>query len=369
MALKKTGLRTGITTGASAAAAARAALLKLYKGVESENVTICNPQGISISVPIARLEDTDGGVRAVVIKDGGDDPDVTHGLEIIADVQPSPSGIVIKGGPGVGTVTRPGLSVAVGEPAINPVPREMIMSAVSPLVLPGQGISVIISVPGGEEVARRTLNPRLGIVGGISILGTSGIVRPMSEEAFKDSLVPLIDMALAHGHKRVVLTPGRLGSRKAVEGYGFPEHAVLEMSNFVGFMLEQCADRGITDVILWGHHGKLVKVAAGIFHTHSRLADGRRETLAAHAALLGASQELVGVILEATTLESVVGVLQQHGLGDIFHHLARRASTRAEEFVHHRLRVGTVMLAMDGRVLGIDDSARDIGREIGCSGL
>ena len=358
-------LRSGVTTGASAAAAARAAALLLLRGEANTTIQVVNPEGLPIEVPIAGLQDTGGTARAVVIKDGGDDPDVTHGLEIVVEATCGQDGVLILGGPGVGVVTRLGLQVAVGEPAINPVPRKMIIDAVADLLNPGRGLVLIVSVPRGEEVASRTLNPRLGITGGISILGTTGIVRPMSEEAFKKSLEPLVDMAVAAGHRRVVLTPGRMGLRQAIDRYGFCREAVVEMSNFVGYMLDVCADRGLEAVLLWGHHGKLVKVAAGIFHTHSRMADGRLETIAAHAGASGAPARLVRNILEAKTAEEALGLLKESGLTGVMDLIAAKASARAQEYTCGRLKVGTALLGLDGTILGLDRTALSIGREMG----
>jgi len=363
--LVKSKLRSGISTGASAAVAARAAALLLFHGESRERVVIENPLGQSIEAPVAGLVKNGGSARAVVIKDGGDDPDVTHGLEIVVEASCAAEGISIRGGPGVGVVTRPGLQVAVGEPAINPVPRKMIAGAVADLIPPGKGLVLVVSVPRGEEVASRTLNPRLGIVGGISILGTTGIVRPMSEEAFKKSLEPLVDMAVAAGHRKVVLTPGRMGVRLAVEKHGFPADAVVEMSNFVGYMLDVCADRGLEAVLLWGHHGKLVKIAAGIFHTHSRVADGRLETIAAHAGAAGAPAGLIEKILASPTAEEALGLLLENGLGAVLETIAARASARAEEYTRGRLKAGTVLLGLNGSILGFDGTALAIGREMG----
>ena len=264
----------------------------------------------------------------------------------------------------MGTVTRPGLQIPVGSPAINPVPEWMIKTAVSE-VLPGNtGCMVTISVPGGEKAAGRTLNPRMGIVGGISILGTTGIVRPMSEDAFKDSLAPLIDLSLAAGYQSVLLTPGRLGYRWALE-YGLPEKAVVEMSNFVGFMLQACAAKGIKKVLLWGHHGKLVKVAAGIFHTHSRVADARGETMAALAASRGGDRETVQSLLACNTTEAMVEILREKELPEVLQLAAQRASVRAAEYVGGKLIVGTALLSMTGKLLAADQQARAIGSELG----
>lgn len=362
-------LRCGVTTGASAAAAARAAALLLFSGEVHQRITVVNPYGEEISVPVKTAGLTGQGARAVVVKDGGDDPDVTSGLEIVAELLPSAEGFVIRGGAGVGTVTMPGLSVQVGEPAINPVPARMIKEAVAPLVPPGTGVTVVISVPGGEEAARRTLNGRLGITGGISILGTTGIVRPMSLEALRDSLAPFVRKAAAVGVKQVVLTPGGAGYRQAVEVYGFHPDAVIEMSNFVGFMLECCAESGIDSVILWGHAGKIVKVAGGIFNTHSRVADGRREILAAYAALHGAKKELIAGILNINTLEGAVRLIADSGLGGVFDHIAASAGRRASEHVWGKIRAGAVITARDGSILGIDREAGELGRSMGCKKL
>ncbi|MFZ5647321.1 MAG: cobalt-precorrin-5B (C(1))-methyltransferase CbiD [Bacillota bacterium] len=366
---EKKELRCGVTTGASAAAAARAAALLLFLGEQHSEVNILNPQGISIIVPLKNVAYIEGGARGVVVKDGGDDPDVTNGLDIIADVRLTVDGLCIKGGVGVGTVTMPGLPVPVGEPAINPVPLAMIREAVSDLVPPGHGLEITISVPGGEQAAKRTLNQRLGITGGISILGTTGIVRPMSEEALKDSLVPFVKKASAMGFRRVVLTPGGMGLRQAVDIYGFKPDSVIEMSNYVGFMLEKCADEGMESVILWGHIGKVGKVAGGIFNTHSRVADGRREILASYAALCGAKKELIAEILNINTLEGALNHIEESGLNEVFDIIAERASLRAAQHVWEKMRVGTVLTARDGRILGIDRNAGDLGRLMGCTRL
>lgn len=329
-------------------------------------VEVANPRGDIIKVPVKKAEYAGEGARAVVVKDGGDDPDVTNGLDIVARVAAAPSGVTIKGGDGVGVVTAPGLPVPVGEPAINPVPAKMIRDAVSGLAPAGAGVEITISVPGGSRAASRTLNGRLGITGGISILGTSGIVRPMSEEALKDSLVPFIKKAVALGHKRVVLTPGGLGYRQAVDEYGFEGDCVIEMSNYIGFMLEKCAGEGIESVILWGHVGKMVKVAGGIFNTHSRVADGRREILAAYAALQGAKKELIDQILNINTLEGAILLLDRRDMPGLFDTIAERASQKAAAYVWRELRVGTVITAREGRILGHDRSAAELGRLMGC---
>ncbi|MEW6696669.1 MAG: cobalt-precorrin-5B (C(1))-methyltransferase CbiD [Bacillota bacterium] len=360
----KRELRNGYTTGSCAAAAAKAAVLALVQGTVAENVSIALPGGGRLTLGVAWVEAGEGCCRAAVVKDAGDDPDVTHGLAIVAEVSLQGGEICITGGPGVGLVTKPGLAVPVGQCAINPVPRQMIEQEVCEVLGPGRGARVVISAPGGQEVAVQTMNPRLGIVGGISILGTGGIVRPMSEEAYRRSLVPQIDQALALGYRTLVLTPGRLGVKKAEE-LGLPPEAVIETSNFIGTMLEECAKRPVEAVLLLGHLGKLVKVAAGIFHTLGKLADGRRETIAAYAALEGAPRQIIEELMGMNTAEEAVQILQGCGLARVFHRLADAASRRAAGYVREQLRVGTLMYALNGEVVGYDEGARQIGGELG----
>lgn len=331
----------------------------MLRGEERKRVSVALPSGERVSLSIAQLEMREGRARACVVKDAGDDPDVTHGALICAEVRRrSGSEVVIRGGEGVGVVTKPGLAVPVGEAAINPVPREMIRRAVAE-AMPEGGVEVVVEVPRGEELARRTMNPKLGILGGISILGTSGRVEPWSESAFRRSLVPQIDVALAAGFTEVVLTPGRIGEKSAVRR-GVPGDAVVQCGNYVGYMLEQCAEKGIGGVLLFGHVGKLVKVAAGIFHTHSRVADARLETLAAYAAEEGAPRELVARVLRSATAEEAVAVLLSGGFAGVLNRIAERASLRARERVEGKLKTGTILINLKGEVIGSDAGARRI---------
>jgi len=358
--------REGYTTGSCAAGAAKVACLLLQGGILPKQVEIPLPNSARLTMPIHG-----GGLdctvaNASIIKDGGDDADITHGLEIKAVARfLSPLGDVqIHGGRGVGTVTKKGLAIKVGESAINPVPRRMILEAVRE-VFPESEIEIIIEVPHGETAALRTLNPRLGIVGGISILGTSGIVRPMSEEAFKTSILPELDQAVAYGFKTIVLTPGHYGFRVATERFKIPAEAVIEMSNFVGFLLEEAAYRGIEQVILLGHVGKLIKVAGGIFHTHNRVADARMEILLAHAALAGINLDTLTRLADFPTTEGAALELLRLGEKDLFHHLAHLASERAQAFTFGRLSVGTVMTLLSGQPVGWDLKAQKIMEEQG----
>lgn len=363
-------MKRGYTTGMCAAAAAKAATLLLFGGGPLTSVAVTTPTGIALDLPVARQESGDGYALCGVLKDGGDDPDVTHGLVICAVARPSDRpGVVLRGGMGVGVVTKPGLSIPVGDAAINPVPRAVITREVEAVLPPGRGVEVTIEVPEGERVALRTLNPKMGVVGGISILGTSGIVEPMSEEAFKNSLVPQLSVARAKGFDIAVLVPGRKGERAAVDRYGFPPDAVVQMGNFVGFMLNESRRAGMRGVVLMGHHGKLVKVAAGVFHTHSKVADARLETIAAQAALLGAGREAIAAVMAGGSAEETLGVLRAFGLVGVFPLLAERASRRAREYLERcgdgEMAVGTALLSLEGELLGADETATALARELG----
>ena len=348
-------LRAGYTTGTCAAAAASAAVQLLYNRLNRPAVEVDTPAGVRLTLPLALQEAGEGWARAGVRKDAGDDPDVTHGIVVVALAKPLAAGeICLDGGEGVGRVTKPGLSVSVGQAAINPVPRCQIMAAIQAVLCPSEGVVVTISVPGGEELAKRTLNPELGIIGGISILGTTGIVEPMSADACKRSLVPQIDVALAAGCRRLVLTPGKMGKRNVLSRLPVQPEAVVTMSNFVGTMLEACVAKGIKEVLLFGHIGKLVKVAAGIFDTHSKIADARRETLVAHGALAGLPLASLQALMAHNTADESAGYLISQGYDQVLTAVAEAAARRTEAMVKGKLRAGCVMLNLAGEILAAD---------------
>lgn len=358
-------LRSGFTTGTCAAAAAKAAILAYYQQ-KPAIVEVFSPQGQSLLVPVASSEATETGGIATVIKDAGDDPDITHGAAIVAEVEFTDGpAILLKAGSGVGRVTKPGLAIPVGEPAINPGPRKMILQAVRENIPENTGAVVTISVPDGQKLAKRTLNSTLGIVGGLSIIGTTGVVHPMSEEAFKNSLTPQISITRALGYQELVLTPGKIGQDIAVNKFSLPAEAVVQTSNFIGHMLESAVEQGIKKVLLFGHLGKLVKVAAGIFHTHNRMADARMETLAAYLGAAGAPAAVLREILACTTTEAAMPLIERYGLTGVYHTLARRASIRAARYVFEDLNVGTAIVTLKGEMLGYDDAACEIGGALG----
>lgn len=362
--LLKEKMRSGITTGTCAAAATKAAILA-WCGQQSDCVEVLSPQGKVIRVPVAASTATAVGGSASVIKDAGDDPDITNGAEIRADVSIIEEAcLAIKAGAGVGTVTKPGLSVPVGEPAINPGPRQMIMQAAQDVLPAGKGAVITISIPAGELLAQKTLNPVLGITGGLSVIGTTGIVEPMSEEAFKNSLSPQISVIKALGYDSIVFAPGKIGQSIAVR-CGIPAAAIAQTSNFIGYMLESAVEYGMREVLIFGHLGKVAKIAAGIFHTHNRIADARLETIAAYLAAAGAPQQAVINILDCTTTEAAMEIIKEYRLTAVYRTLAQRASIRAQRYTFGELTVGTAIVTLQGEILGMDDNACKIGEKLG----
>lgn len=282
-------IREGITTGTCAAAAAKAAARALFDGETPRAVDIRLPAGKLVTVGIASGAVRDERAWATVIKYSGADRDITDGAEITATVRRMQAGgITIKGGRGVGIVTLPGLQVPVGQHTINPVPRRMIEQAAADLLPEQEGLEIVVSVPRGEELARRTFNPRLGIIGGISILGTTGIVRPMCKEALICSLMPAMEVAKANGVKAVYLTPGNIGRQAVLKRFEPPPLAVLEISNYPGIMLERAAKLKFDRIILAGHPGKLAKLAAGYFCTDSAVSPSAVKTIMDIAGKTGA---------------------------------------------------------------------------------
>ncbi len=353
------GLKRGYTTGSCAAAAAKAAGLMLLRGKTVETVDIVTPGGVTLKLKVSDQRYNKKTASCGVVKDSGDDPDVTQGTKVYAQVSAMGAAgqVVIKGGEGVGVVTKPGLQVEVGEPAINPVPRRMIREAITQVWPQDKGIEVIISVPQGEKLAQRTFNPRLGIVGGISILGTTGIVEPRSVDAYRVSLALALDMALAAGINKPVLVPGNLGEGFARQKYTLLPEEVVHMGNQVGFMLDECMKREIEQVILLGHIGKLVKVAAGIFDTRSCVADKRLETIAGYAERCGADAEIVNKLRELPLAEAGIPLLRQAGLMRVFEVIAQAVSQQAIKHVAGKLKVGCQLYSLAGELLGQDKVA------------
>ena len=343
-------LRGGYTMGACAAAGVKAALIFMTTGANVDGVEIIALDGTPLKIPIKNVEKISGGVRVEVIKFSGDDPDITNGASVFTTVRKIFGGeIIFKAGIGVGKITKAGLQLPVGEPAINPGPRRLIQNVAAEFEI--GGLEVEISIPDGVELAKKTLNPILGVEGGLSIIGSTGVLRPMSEEAFKNSLVPQIDVAKAAGFDELIFVPGKIGETIAKK-LGFPDGAIIQTSNFIGFMLEAAAERDIKKIILCGHLGKLIKVAAGIFHTHNRVADARSETLAAYSAAEGLKSSEVQKILDANTTEDAAQIISANGLERVYKKIAARASRRAERYVFGKFKVNTILVDYAGNILG-----------------
>ena len=313
-------LRTGVTTGLCAAAAAKAAAIMLLSSRRVSHVEITAKGSVSIKLGVTDTMQEGNLVKCAVQKDAGDDPDVTHGVKVYAAVsRTDANGIEIEGGEGVGRVTKPGLKVPVGKAAINPMPMRMIQSAIGEvcgLYAYRGGIKAVISIPGGAEIAEKTMNKRLGVIGGLSILGTTGIVEPMSSKAIIDTIKAEIDVYTASGKRELFITPGNYGRDFAEKALGLNIREAIKCSNFIGETLDYACIKGIEHIKLIGHAGKLVKLAGGIMNTHSGIADCRMEIIAAHCALAGAKTETIRQIMACVTTEGAIDIMSRLGINE-----------------------------------------------------
>ena len=314
-------MRKGFTTGSCAAAAAKAAAYMLLTGIKKEKISIETPAGVMFDAEILDIEMEENRVSCSVMKDGGDDPDVTTGSHVVAEVSvlevlPSLK-IEIDGGAGVGRVTLPGLDQPVGNAAINHVPREMIEKEVTEVcsLLDFMGcLKIIISVPEGEELAKKTFNPRLGIVGGISILGTTGIVEPMSARALIDTIEVELKQKKALGMKHAIVSPGNYGLKFMEENLHYDLNQSVKCSNFIGETVDKACNLGFQTFLITGHIGKLIKVAGGIMNTHSHEADARMEILTGCAIRAGADTDTARRILECMNTEEALSIIEKKGI-------------------------------------------------------
>lgn len=356
------GMRRGFTTGSAATAALKAALLLLMRGEEQTEVEITLPDGDqSLLLPVQNVRLTDVGAYAQVVKDGGDDPDATHAATIWATVTPLPDSrlpMTFHAGEGVGTVTAPGIRVPVGEPAINPVPREMMRRAAHE-VAGHEAFAVTVGCVNGEAIARKTFNPRLGIVGGISILGTTGIVEPMSLEAYMASVEVYVRVAVHARPEAVVLTPGKLGRDYAREALKIPPQAVVQMSNFVGAALDALQNaleetgHPLPLLLVAGHPGKLAKVLNGDWNTHSQHSGMAMNTVARVAEGLGVDGLTVRALTEANTVDACVALLTEHERGaEVWEEVARQVARTLHDRAPGVERVRVALFALDGAGLG-----------------
>lgn len=350
-------LRCGYTTGSCAAAAAKAAATLLLCGEAPRTVALDTPRGVPLTLDV--LEPRLAGGRAVcaIRKDSGDDPDVTNGVLVYAAVEKRASGVEIDGGEGVGRVTKPGLDQPVGAAAINSVPRAMIRDACRAAAAQygySGGFSVVVSIPAGGALAKRTFNPRLGIEGGISVIGTTGIVEPMSNAALVNTIQLELSVLAAAGQTAALLTPGNYGEDFARDALGLDMTRQVTCSNFIGDALDAAVRSGFRKILLIGHIGKLVKLGIGMMNTHSAYGDGRMETLAACALEAGAELPALRAVLASVSTDAALAVLRDAGaLAGTMTALGRRIAAALERRVPEGVETGFVCFTNASELRGV----------------
>ena len=363
-------LRFGYTTGSCAAGAARGAARLLLGEDEISEVELMTPKGILLHLEILDRKRSENAASCAVRKDAGDDPDTTNGILVYAEVEKflirsdMEDRIVIDGGIGVGRVTKPGLSQKVGEAAINPVPRAMILQAVEEIADQYHyegGLKVTISVPEGEKIARKTYNPRLGIVGGKSILGTSGIVEPMSEKALIDSIRVEMTQHAAMGEQYMLVTPGNYGADYLREHMELPFEKNIKCSNYVGETIDMAVDMGVKGILFISHIGKFVKVAAGIMNTHSHSADARMEVLCSNAIRAGGDLACARSILQCNTTDEALRVLDEnHILKETMKEITDRIQFYLDHRSYQQILLGAVIFSNEYGYLGQTANAAEL---------
>lgn len=362
--------RRGYTTGSCAAAASKAATTMLLSKEKINNINIDTPKGITLNLMVKNIDIGNGYVICSIEKDGGDDIDATHTMDIFSKAEfvdrTGEEDIVVDGGIGIGVVTQKGLSVDVGKPAINPVPMKMIHNEVRKIIGDEfknnigkhKSIKITIFAPRGEEISKKTFNPRLGIVGGISILGTTGIVEPMSDDGWKKSLSIELEMKKAQGLDKVILVPGNHGEGFIKEKLELDMKYVVRTSNFIGYMLKEAQRIGFKKILMAGHIGKYIKISAGIFNTHSRIADARSEILIANLAMLKAPYEFLEKISQCVTAEGAVEIINKSEYKELYNILSNKCKYKIDEYLlDEDMQVEVMMFSMDKVLLGKSQSA------------
>ena len=358
-------MRCGYTTGTCACAAAKAAAYMLLSGGKVKEIKVITPMGVSLTLPVIDIDIKEDKVICAIKKDSGDDPDVTNGIKIYAQVTYVKEDImrtintdreIVDGGIGVGRVTKKGLKCAVGEAAINPVPLKMIKEAVAEAAESYSyegSLKVIISAPKGVDIAKKTFNPNLGITGGISILGTTGIVEPMSEQALIDTIKTEINMHIAQGEKVLLVAPGNYGQDFLLNTLNIELKRSIKCSNYIGNTIDMVCDSGAKAMLLVGHIGKLVKLGAGIMNTHSKVADGRMEVLSACAIRAGADNDTALKILDCITTEAALEILKK---SDILEKTMYQLTLRIEDVLQRRssgkIVIGAIVFSNEYGILG-----------------
>lgn len=357
-------LRCGFTTGSCAAAAAKAAASAVLSGAAPGRVELLTPKGITLDIPVERCEISQSSALCSVIKDSGDDPDITNGIEVCATVELTESGITIDGGEGIGKVTKPGLDQPPGTAAINSVPRKMIAAAVSDIAEQYDyhgGFRVVISIPKGAEIAAKTYNPRMGIEGGISVIGTTGIVEPMSNSALVDTIRLEERMRREEGCRSLLLTLGNYSQSFIQRNMPFALDRCVTCSNFIGDAIDAAMEYGFERILIIGHIGKMVKLGAGIMNTHSAQADGRMEVLVTCGLLAGADPQTLIKITDCVTADAAIALLKDAGaLEKAMEILGQRAEYYLSAKVKNTVPIGAVMFSDKFGILVNTPSAGEI---------
>lgn len=354
-------MKYGYTTGTCAAGATKACVQMLLKDKKIRNVKIHTPKGWTVKLKIEDIEINDNFVKCSVIKDAGDDPDITDKIKIFSKVSFNNKNQIL-GGFGVGKVTEEGLPVKVGKPAINPVPRKMILKELKNNK--GKKFKVIIEVPEGKKIAKKTFNPRLGIVGGISILGTSGIVEPMSDDSLKKSILLEIKQKKHKLKDVLVFNLGNYG-KDFSQNFKIDEKYLLKTSNYIGFSIEKIVEHGFKKVILIGHVGKLIKIAGGNFNTHSRVSDSRLEILTAFASLEGLDKEILKKIYNSTTTDMAISIIKKHiDINMFFNKISEKIKEKMIEYSYKDLNVAVYIFSNKHGFLGKTKNFKKLLEEI-----
>lgn len=370
--------KRGYTTGSCATAAVKAALVMIITKKKVDKIKIDTPKSIELDIEVFNQQIGENFAICSVRKDGGDDIDVTHNMEIysrvdIIDSKNIPSFCAVKkleyleitSGEGIGKVTKKGLSIDVGRPAINPVPLEMIAREVEKTMdeysvdidnfLGENKLLATIYAPEGRKIAENTFNQHLGIEGGISIIGTSGIVEPMSDEGWKKALSAELSIKKEEGIKEIVLVPGNIGYERMISIFNTEKNKIVKMSNFIGYMLMECKRMEFSKIIIAGHIGKLIKLSGGITNTHSRVADGRKEIMIANLALMGANKEMLTEIDSCITTDAMIPIIRKYNMDDVFDILCKKAADRAWKYLREgkeEIEIEVHMFSMEGELLG-----------------
>lgn len=361
--------KRGYTTGSCATGAAKAATYMLLTKNKTETINIDTPKGIFLTLKVDNIVIMDDYVECSIEKDGGDDIDATHTMHIHARAEiikkQGDKDLVVCGGNGIGVVTKKGLSVEVGKAAINPVPMKMINSEIRKIIgddssqylEQDEALKITIFAPKGEEVAKKTFNPRLGIIGGISIIGTTGIVEPMSDEGWKKSLSIELQMKKEQGLNKIILVPGNHGEQFIKENLNLDMKYVVRTSNFIGYMLKEAQRMGYKEILMAGHIGKFIKLSAGIFNTHSKVADARSEILVSNLAMMGAPYEFLKKINECLTAEEAVEIIDNSEYKDFYNLICNKCKFKVNQYLgDDEIKVEVMIFSMDKTLLGKSDN-------------